>query len=536
MTAVVITLFGGLALLLYGIRLSGDSLQRAAGGRLRYLLTGMARHRLIAVASGAAVTAIIQSSAATTLMLIGFVSAGLMTFRQTLGIILGADIGTTFTVQLIAFKVTDYALVLVGLGFTITFLAGRRSLKDIGQAILGLGLVFFALKVILDGVAPLRENRLAIELIEAVASNTLVAILVAAVFSALVASSAATLGVALALASQGLIGLNGAVAIVLGANIGTCATALTASVGATAEAKRVAVAHIAFKLLGAVIMLPFIGPFTTMVAASTGDPARQVANAHTFFNLGISLLFLPFTPVAGRVIETLVPDDQREDTPFRTKYLDERALDQPSLALGQAHREALRMADVVQGMLRDALPAFRSDNLAMIENLEKRDDQVDFLEREIKLFLARLGREAMGSDLSRKEIGMISFIGNLENIGDIIDKNLMELARKKYYQERRFSEAGWAEIQEFHGLVVKNLERAIAAFAANDRTLAQEVLDQRPFMRSRERELRESHLGRLRAGLAESLETSEIHLDILTNLKRISSHVSALMFPILDEV
>ncbi|OLD88315.1 MAG: hypothetical protein AUG55_00180 [Candidatus Rokubacteria bacterium 13_1_20CM_4_70_13] len=251
MTAVVVALFGGLALLLYGIRLSGDSLQRAAGGRLRSLLTGMARHRPIAVASGAAVTAIIQSSAATTLMLIGFVSAGLMTFRQTLGIILGADIGTTFTVQLIAFKVTDYALLLVGLGFTITFLAGRRALKDVGQAILGLGLVFLGLKVILEGVAPLRDNRLAMELIEAVAGNTTMAILVAAVFSALVASSAATLGVALALASQGLIGLNGAVAIVLGANIGTCATALTASMGATAEAKRVAVAHIAFKLLGA---------------------------------------------------------------------------------------------------------------------------------------------------------------------------------------------------------------------------------------------------------------------------------------------
>jgi phosphate:Na+ symporter len=289
-------------------------------------------------------------------------------------------------------------------------------------------------------------------------------------------------------------------------------------------------------VLGAALVLPFIGPFSRVVAATAVDPARQVANAHTFFNLGISLAFLPFTPWAARVIEMLVPDDEQAETPFRTRYVNERALDQPSLALGQAHREALRMADVTQAMLRDALACFRSDNLAAIENIEKRDDQLDFLEREIKLFLARLGRDAMGPDLSRKEIGMISFIGNLENIGDIIDKNLMELARKKLYQGRRFSEAGWIEIQEFHGLVAKNLERAIAAFAASDRTLAQEVLDQRPLMRARERELRESHLGRLRAGLAESLETSEIHLDVLTNLKRISSHVSALMFPILDEV
>ena len=533
---VLLALFGGTALLLYGIRLSGDSLQRAIGGRLRQLLTGLSRTRLLAVGSGAAVTAIIQSSAATTVMLIGFVSAGLMTFRQTLGVILGADIGTTLTVQLIAFRITEYALLLVGLGFAITFIARRNTPKDVGQAILGLGLLFLGLKVILDGVAPLKGNPLALELLQVAADTPIIAVLAAALFSALVTSSAATIGVALALATQELISLPGAVAIVLGANIGTCATALAASIGATAEAKRVAAAHIAFKVLGAALVFPLIGPFTALVAATAIDPARQVANAHTFFNLGISLFFLPFTPLAARIIETLVPEDQREDSPFRTRYLDERALDQPSLAFGQAHREALRMADVVQGMLRDALSAFQSDNLGMIENVEKRDDQVDFLEREIKLFLARLGREAMGSDLSRKEIGMISFIGNLENIGDIIDKNLMELARKKYYQGRRFSEAGWAEIQEFHGLVVKNLERAIAAFAANDRMLAQEVLDQRPFMRSRERELRESHLGRLRAGLAESLETSEIHLDILTNLKRISSHVSGLMFPILDEV
>jgi phosphate:Na+ symporter len=187
-------------------------------------------------------------------------------------------------------------------------------------------------------------------------------------------------------------------------------------------------------------------------------------------------------------------------------------------------------------MLRDVLPVFRTANLELIEEVERRDDQVDFLEREIKLFLARLERDAMGADYGKREIALISFIGNLENIGDIIDKNLMELARKKLYLGRRFSDAGWAELLEYHGMVAKNLESAINAFAAADRALAQDVLDQRPVMRQRERELRESHLGRLRAGLAESLDTSEIHLDILTNLKRISSHVSALVIPILEEV
>jgi phosphate:Na+ symporter len=533
---VLLALFGGMALLLYGIRLSGDGLQRAAGARLRGLLTGLSRHRLLSVASGATVTAIIQSSAATTLMLIGFVSAGLMTFRQTLGVILGADIGTTFTVQLIAFKITDYALLLVGLGFTVTLIAQRRTVKDLGQALLGFGLVFLGLKVMLDGVHPLESNPLATQLLAALGENTVLAVLAGALFSALVTSSAATIGLVLALTHQGLLGLDGAVAIVLGANIGTCATALMAAAGATAEAKRVALAHIGFKVIGVALVLPVIEPFTQLVAMSAADPARQVANAHTFFNVGMGLAFLPFASVAARAIEALVPDDQPGENPFRVRYLDERSLDQPSLALGQATREALRMADVAQTMLRDVALVFRDNHQELLEDVERRDDQLDFLEREIKLFLTRLGREAMGADLSRREIGLISFIGNLENIGDIIDKNLMELGRKKLYQGRRFSEAGWAEIVEFHAMVSKNLEAAIAAFAASDRALAQEVLDQRPAMRQRERELRESHLGRLRAGLAESMETSEIHLDVLTNLKRISSHVSALVFPILEEV
>ena len=533
---VLLALFGGMALLLYGIRLSGDSLQRAAGNRLRQLLTGLARSRLLAVASGAAVTAIIQSSAATTLMLIGFVSAGLMTFRQTLGIILGADIGTTFTVQLVAFKLTDWALLFVGLGFVTMAVAQRRVIKDVGQAVLGFGLLFLGLKLILDGTEPLGTNPLARQLLAVVGDNLLIALLLGAALSALITSSAATIGLALALAHQGLLNLGGGIAVVLGANIGTCVTALMASVGTSAEAKRVAVAHIAFKLGGVALVLPFLSPFTRLVASTAADPVRQIANAHTFFNVGISLVFLPFATVAARAIEGLVVDDQPGENPFKPRYLDERALSQPSLALGQATREALRMADVVQGMLRDVVPVFRHDDRELLEDVERRDDQADFLEREIKLFLTRLERDAMGADLSRREIGLISSIGNLENIGDIIDKNLMELARKKLYQARRFSEAGWIEIMEFHGMVSKNLESAIAAFAANDRALAQAVLDQRPVMRQRERELRESHLGRLRAGLAESLETSEIHLDVLTNLKRISSHVSALVFPILEEV
>jgi phosphate:Na+ symporter len=534
-TRLLIVLFGGMALLLYGMQLTGEGLQRAAGARLRQILTHLTANRVSAALTGAGVTALIQSSTATTVMLIGFVQAGLLTLHQAMGIILGADIGTTFTVQLLAFKVYEYAPLLVGLGFGVLFFTRRRLFKDLGQAVLGFGLIFLGLKLMIEGMEPLKGSTLVAQVLLAFAESPVLGIAAAAVFAAVVASSAATIGLAIALAAHGLLPLAGAIPLVLGANIGTCATALAASMGSSTEAKRVAVAHIGFKLLGAAVVLPFLGGFVDLAEMSASELPRQIANAHTFFNVGISLLFLPFQGLAARIITAAVPERPEEDARFRTRYLDERFADQPSLAIGQAQREALRMADIAQGMLRDAGQVFRSGSQELLEDVERRDDQLDYLEREIKLYLTRLARHTMTEDLSRREIALLGFIGNMENIGDIIDKNLMELARKKLYQGRRFSEPGEAELTEFHGHVSKNLERAIVAFASGDRGLAQEVLEQRTVIRQRERELRQSHLDRLRAGLAESVETSEIHLDVLTNLKRVNSHVTAVVYPILEQ-
>jgi phosphate:Na+ symporter len=532
---VLIVLLGGMALLLYGMQHTGDGLQRLAGARLRQVLTHLTANRLAALLTGAGATALIQSSTATTIMVIGFVQAGLLSLHQAMGIILGADIGTTFTVQLLAFRIYDYALLFVGIGFALTFLGKRRLFKDLGHAVLGFGLIFLGLKLMIEGMAPLKDNAILEQALLAFAETPILGVAASAAFAALVASSAATIGLVIALASHGLLTLPGALPLVLGANIGTCVTALTASLGSSTDARRVAVAHVTFKLLGVAIVLPFLDPFVGLVAGSAADPARQIANAHTFFNVAISLLFLPFQPIAARLIVAAVPDRPEAEPRFGTRYLDERFMEQPSLAIGQAAREASRMADIVQGMLRDAAVVFRNGSQDLLEEVVRRDDQVDYLEREVKLYLTRLDRQTMTEDLARREIALLGFIGNLENIGDIIDKNLMELARKKFYQGRRFSEPGEAELMEFHALVSKNFERAVVAFTAGDRALAHEVLDQRPVVRQRERDLRQSHIDRLRAGLAESVETSEIHLDVLTNLKRISSHVTALVYPIAEQ-
>ena len=533
---VLLALFGGLALLLYGMQLCGEGLQRAAGGRLRHLLTSATRTRLSAVCSGAVATALIQSSSATTLMLIGFVSAGLVTFRQSLGVILGADIGTTFTVQLLAFKVQDLALLMVGAGFALSFFGRRGLVKSLGQAVLGFGFVFLGMRVMTEAMAPVADSALARQVLVALSGQC---------------RPGAPAGSGLQRGHDLVRRHDRPPALARPAGAPAAGGrhprgprrqhrhVRDGAGGEPALLRRCAAGRRgAHRLQGAGVALvfPFIQPLTALVTVTAGDTARQIANTHTFFNVAISALFLPFAPWAARAITMLVPDDATPaDNPFKTRYLDDRYLDQPALALGQATREALRMGDVAQGMLRDAMVVLHTNNQELLEDVERRDDQLDYLEREIKLFLSRLGQETMSPDLLRKEIGLISFIGNLENIGDIVDKNLMELARKKLYQGRRFSEAGEAELLEFHGMVSKNLERAIAGFAANDRSLAQEVLDLRPTIRQRERELRTSHLARLRQGLAESLETSEIHLDVLTNLKRISSHISQLVFPILEE-
>ena len=267
----LLALFGGLALLLYGMQLIGEGLQRAAGGHLRHLLTRMTRNRFAAVGSGALVTAIIQSSSATTLMLIGFVSAGLLSFRQSLGVILGADIGTTVTVQLLAFNIQEFSLLLVGAGFAVSFLAHRRAAKSVGVAILGFGFVFLGMKVMTDGLAPIANDELARRVVAALAANPFFGLVAGAALSAGMASSAATIGLALSLAQQGILGLSGAIPVVLGANIGTCATALAASLRSTSDARRVAVAHIAFKVLGVALVFPFISPLAALIGHTAGE-------------------------------------------------------------------------------------------------------------------------------------------------------------------------------------------------------------------------------------------------------------------------
>jgi phosphate:Na+ symporter len=457
-TLSILSIFGAAMLILFGMKLAGEGLQRAAGAKLRNFLLTATDNRLKGVGVGAAITALLQSSSATTVMLVGFVGSGLMGLTQTMGVILGADIGTTITVQIIAFKVYDYAIGLVGLGIMISFLGRSSRWKDVGQALLGFGLVFLALKILIDTFEPVSQNPFMKDFLLGLSKDPFAGIIISALLTALFQSSAATLGIALTAAHSGILGIEAAVPIVLGANIGTTVTAIISSLGGTVDARRVAMAHVLFKVIGVLIVLPFLGFFTTLVGQSSPDAARQVANAHTFFNIGIAVLFLPFTGPFTRVVSALLPQSFAPER-FGPKYLDPIVLTSPSLALVQATRESLRSADIVQEMLSRSIEVFENDNVALLEEIQERDDDVDLLDREVKFFIIKLSKESLSDEQARREQEIMLFSDNIENIGDVIDKNLMELARKKIKGALSFSKDGMEEIKVLHLDVLTNLKR-----------------------------------------------------------------------------
>ena len=533
-TLTLFTILGGISLLLYGLQLLKDGLGGIAGIRLRSILGSVTQNRFIGLLTGAFVAAVLQSGSAATVMLVGFTSAGFLTLSQSIAVILGADIGSTLTVQLIAFGILDLALAIVAVGFIIWFTSRNRRMKSLGLSILGFGFIFLALKVLIEGLAPFRSSEIVQQILLGVGGAPLWGILIATLLTALFHSSAATIGIALALAAQDLMPLSSAIPIILGANIGSSAAALLASIGTTAEARRVALAHSLFKILGVVLLLPFINHFETLVAATASTPMRQIANAHTFFNLGIALLFLPFTSVLAKLVTYLIPDRPELEEPGQPKYLDPRVLDTPALALGQATREALRVSDVVRDMYRDTIHVFTEDAVELAEDIQRRDDWVDRLDREIKLYITKLSAANLTEDQSQREISLLALTGDLETIGDIIDKNLMDLAKKKSYKGLRFSDRGQKEIIELHEQVGRNFERVISAFASQDVELARRVIKEKAVINQKERELRAAHIERLHEGLPESIETSAIHLDVLTNLVRINHHVTSMAYPIAE--
>ncbi|MDL1872927.1 Na/Pi cotransporter family protein [Deltaproteobacteria bacterium PRO3] len=532
-----LTFFGAIAIFIYGIRLTRAGVQLLTGDRLRTILASLTENRFLALGVGAVVTLILQSSSATTINLVGFVASGAMTLTQAMGVMLGADIGTTFVVMLLAVKgIATYSLLLLVAGLVVDILRRGKRGRYVSMILMGFGFVFFGMKLIIAVTGSLQEDPLLREIFAFLADRPWLTMVAGLAFTIAVQNSAAPIGLAIALAFSGLFTLETALPIVLGANVGACSGSILASLGSNAAGRRVALAHFLFKASGAVAAMLLLKPFAqsvTWFAAQLHGAfpvSGQIAIAHLLFNVYLVIVFLPLLKPAAWLIQKLLPDPRKaEEEKFRPRYLDPKSLETPSLAFANVRREMLRMLDLDLGMFRDCLAVFEKNDRVLLEAIQSEDDQVDLLNREIKFFLARLSLEQLSPEQGEMELRLIEMTGILEEIGDIINRSVLELAEKKIRTGRKFSEEGWAELKDFHARIVENFQIAAGSLATEDATLARKLLRHNEQLVRVEKEYQQAHLNRLHLGRKESLETSSIHLDLLANFYRINFLVAKLI-------
>jgi phosphate:Na+ symporter len=531
----VVGLLGGLSLFLFGMDKMSDALKNVAGEKMKDILGILSNNRIMGLITGAIVTAVIQSSSVTTVMLVGFVSAGLMSLSQTIGVILGADIGTTITAQIVAFKVTKYALLLLAIGFGMLFISKREKIQQYGYMVMGLGMIFFGMGVMKDAMEPLRTYQPFIDLM-ANMSNPILGILVAAIFTALVQSSSASMGVVIVLAMQGLITLEAGISLALGANIGTCVTAGLASLGKPREAARVAVCHVLFKIIGVLIILPFIGPFAKFVVFISPSPAegltgmqaaaavlpRQVANAHTLFNIGIGVLFLPFVTYFARIVYRLVPDKPlAEFREVQPKYLSEMLLHTPSLALDAARHEIKRMGKRVDLMNTAIMPAVLTGNKEALQAVREMDEEVDVLYKHLVNYLAEVSKLQLNEYQTQKMMKLMAAVNDLEQIGDVIEVSLVDLGEKRVKKGFKISEATRKVINTVHVVVSDALKAAVRAVVEEDNDFATRVISMKSDMNRLVEQAGRHQAKRLVSEDSGKFEAYSVEMDIIEKLKRI---------------
>jgi phosphate:Na+ symporter len=474
-------LFGGLALFLFGMDLMTKALKRAAGDRMKDLLGSMTRNRLVGVGMGAFVTGIVNSSSVTTVILVGFISAGLMSMAQSVSVIMGANIGSTVTAQILAFKVTRFALPMITIGFLLSFLAKREDVEEYGRILLGMGLVFFGMGVMSDAMAPLRSYEPFINFMSTV-SNPFTGALVGALFTAVIQSSAATTGIVIVLAGQGLIGLETAIAIALGANIGTCATAGLAVIGKPREAVRAALVLVLFNVAGVAIWIGLIGELAEIARTISptggveGTAPRQVANAHTIFNVLNTLIFISFTPQIARLVEWLVPDRPlSKEEPLPVKFLDDNLLDTPAVALQNARYEIVRLGEYVGMMLDHALPTALGDSRKALADLADLDKPVDRLHRQIIAYLGQISLTSLSPEQARLLMRLVEIANDLEHIADRIAADVVTSARKRLDEHVSLDQHAVERVTSLHSEVSRALAGAIASVKAKDAEQAAKI-------------------------------------------------------------
>lgn len=538
-------LMGGLGLFLFGMKTMSEGLQKIAGEKLRQILAALTNNRIVGTLVGAAVTALVQSSSATTVMVVGLVNAGLMSLVQATGVVLGANIGTTITAQIIAFKISYLALPAIGVGAGLRLFSKDRKWTYVGEIVLGFGLLFFGMETMKHAFDPIKTSQEFHHFFTLVGDNHLLGVLIGAVMTVVVQSSSATIGVTLALASSGLISFEASMALILGENIGTTVTANLAAIGTNLAARRTAFSHFLFNLIGVCYMLLLFPVFIHFVdkltpgdadfviqtqqqaidfGAAIGDKpfiSRHIANSHTLFNVFNVLIFLPMIGVLAK-LSTLCLRGKEEELEYQLKFIDNRVLNTPPIALGQAKSETRRMACLAMDMVKETMEFLEDQDLKRVAPLERSENLVDLLQREITDFLVALSQKSISQDTSRQIASMMNMINDLERVGDHCE-NLWRLGQKQTDLKVTFSDTareGMANIaghcQDFLNFVIEAMER-------EDASLLEKALYFEDRIDILENQLRQGHISRLNTGEC-SVPQGLIFIDMLHNFEKIGDH------------
>jgi phosphate:Na+ symporter len=532
---IVLDLMGGVALLLWGLHMVHSGIVRAFGSDLRRLLGIALRNRFLAFLAGIFVTALLQSSTATGLMTASFASGGAVDLIPALAIMLGANVGTTLIVQVLSFDISAVAPVLFIVGLIAFKHGGRTRTRDLGRVAIGIGLMLLSLHILLDTLAPAEQAPAVRELLAAITGEPLLCVLIAAALTWAAHSSVAVVLLVMSLAYSGFIAPVAALALVLGANLGSAINPLVEGSQADNPAtRRLPLGNLLNRVVGCVLVLPFLHPIADALQRIEPNASRAAADFHTVFNVALALVFiLPLGGLAS-LLTRFLPEKKKPSDPASPLYLDETAIDTPTVALVCAARETLHIGDIVETMLRQTMTALLTDDRKLVAEISRMDNAVDGLDEAVKLYLTKLTRSSLDERDGHRAMEIISFSINLEHVGDIIDKNLMELAAKKIKRRLVFSKAGAAELAAFHQEVLDNLKLAFSVFMSGDVKTARQLITEKTELRAAEIAAAESHLARLREGRPESIESSSLHLDILRDLKRIHSHICSVAYPVLE--
>ena len=532
--AIIISMLGGLALFLFGMDQMSSALKLIAGDGLRKILARLTTNRFTGAAAGAIVTSIIQSSSVTTVLVVGFISAGLMNLTQSIGIIMGANIGTTMTAQIIAFKVTKYALLLIGSGFALSFFIKNERIRHYGNMIMGLGLVFYGMQLMGDGTQPLQSYAPFIDFMKNM-DSPLMGIAFGALFTALVQSSSATTGIVIVLATQGFISLDAGIALIFGANIGTCFTAWLASLGKSLEAKRAVIVHILFNIAGVIVWFLFIPQLAELVrdvspqsdltdttAKLAAETPRQIANAHTIFNVSNTFIFIWFVGPLAWLAVKLIPEPPAKEAEklFKPKYLDTEQLQTPALALESIRLELIRMGSSVLKITQNAIDTVVRGDAKAMSNLREMDNPIDILHRALLDYLGKLSCQ----ELDEKQVlalhHYLSAANYLENIGDMVETNLVEAGYQRLDADLTISQGTRNILHSLQTEVSNTVSMAIDALITENQTTAQAVIDAKPHINRLANEA-DAHLSqRLIVDEPKRIIAFHLESEIIEHLKR----------------